>query len=347
MQYPSIPKIDETARKTAVSRQNQLTKPAGSLGRLEEIAIQIAGITGNPRPKFQQKGVIVMAADHGVTTEGVSAYPAEVTPQMVLNFLYGGAAVNVLAKQADASVTIVDIGVNAEMPKHPFLIQRKVAMGTQNMAQGPAMSRAQAEQALQVGLDVVQAKIDEGLDLVAIGEMGIGNTTAATAITAVFTQQPIAKITGRGTGIDDQRLAHKIQIVERAIAVNQPNTEDPLDVLAKVGGLEIAGLVGVVIGAAAQHVPVVMDGFIASSAALVAAKLVPEIRPYLVAGHSSVEPGHQAILKELNLVPLLNLDLRLGEGTGAVLAFHLIEAAVRSLDEMATFAEAAVSGKRI
>ena len=347
MQFPSIPKIDETARKTAVSRQNQLTKPAGSLGRLEEIAVQIAGITGNPRPHFQQKGVIIMAGDHGVSTEGVSAYPAEVTPQMVLNFLYGGAAVNVLAKQAGASVTIVDVGINCEMPKHPFLQQRKVKMGTNNMTKGAAMSRAEVEQALQVGLDVVQHKIDDGLNLVAIGEMGIGNTTAATAITAVFTQQPIAKITGRGTGIDDQRLAHKIQIIERAIAVNQPNAEDPLDVLAKVGGLEIAGLVGVVVGAAVNRVPVVMDGFIASSAALVAAKLVPEIRPYLIAGHSSVEPGHQAILKELNLEPLLHLDLSLGEGTGAVLAFHLIEAAVRTLDEMATFAEAAVSRKNM
>lgn len=345
MPFPTIPKIDEAARETAVSRQNELTKPAGSLGRLEDVAIQIAGMTGNPRPRFQQKGVIIMAADHGVTCEGVSAYPAEVTPQMVLNFLYGGAAVNVLAKQADASVTIVDIGVNSDLPKHPFLHQRKIKMGTDNMAQGPAMSPAEAAQAIQVGLDVVQSKIDDGLDLVAIGEMGIGNTTAATAMTAVFTQQPVANITGRGTGIDDARLAHKTQVIAQAIAINQPDPADPLDVLAKVGGLEIAGLVGVVIGAAANRVPVVMDGFIASSAVLVAAKLVPEIRPYLIAGHSSVEPGHQAILQELQLQPLLTLDLRLGEGTGAVLAFHLIEAAVRTLDEMATFAEAAVSGK--
>lgn len=343
--FPKIPALDLEAAAAAQERQNQLTKPAGSLGQLEALAVQLAAVSGKERPSVGRKAVIVMAGDHGVTREGVSAYPAEVTPQMVLNFLHGGAAINVLARQARARVVVVDVGVGVEMAPMDGLVQRKVACGTANMAQGPAMTRFQAEQAIQVGIDVVQQEIRQGLDLVATGDMGIGNTTPSSAIVAAFTGLPVEQVTGRGTGLDDSGMIRKVAIIQQALEVNQPDTGDPIDVLAKVGGLEIAGLVGVIFGAAAARIPVVVDGFISGAAALVAVELDPAIRPYLIAAHQSVEIGHRAIFERLNLRPLLNLDLRLGEGTGAALAFHLIEAAARIQNEMATFGEAGVSGK--
>ena len=244
---------------------------------------------------------------------------------------------------AGARVVIVDMGVAVDLPDHPDLIKRKVAYGTQNMAVGPAMTRAEAEKAIGAGIEVVKSEIEKGLDLVAIGEMGIGNTTPAAAITAAFTGLPAAQLTGRGAGVDNEGLARKVAVIEKALAVNKPDPGDAMDVLAKVGGLEIAGLVGVVLGAAAQRVPVVIDGFISSAAALMAAELAPAVRPYLIGSHESVEVGHRAVLQRLGIRPLFNLDLRLGEGTGAALAFHFIEAAARILDEMATFAEAGVS----
>lgn len=341
----SIPPLDTAAAAQSQARQLQLTKPAGSLGRLEAIAIQMAAITGNPLPAIHRKAVIVMAADHGVTAEGVSAYPAAVTPQMVQNFLNGGAAINALARQAAADVLVVDIGVAAEL-SHPHLLSRKVSPSTANMTQGPAMKREQTLQALSIGIDVLETLVAQGVDLVATGEMGIGNTTAASALTAVLTSTPVELVTGRGTGIDDAQLAHKIQVIERALAHNQPSRNDPLAVLAQVGGLEIAGLVGVIIAAAAHRVPVVLDGFISGAAALVAFHINPAVRDYLFAGHLSVERGHQVILETLALTPLLNLDLRLGEGTGAALAMPIIEAALHTHREMATFAEAGVS-KRV
>jgi nicotinate-nucleotide--dimethylbenzimidazole phosphoribosyltransferase len=343
LSLPSIPEPDQKAALAAHQRQDQLTKPTGSLGCLEDLSIQIAAMTGLIRPALERKAVIVMAADHGVAIEGVSAYPAEVTPQMVLNFLHGGAAINVLARLAGARVVIVDIGVAYDFENLPGLVRRKVAHGTQNMTKGPAMSRYQAEQAVQVGIDIVEEEIAKGLDLAATGDMGIGNTTASSAITAVFTGLPVAQVTGRGTGVDDAGLKRKIAIIERAIQVNHPDPKDALDVLAKVGGLEIAGLAGVVIGAAAHRVPIVVDGFISGAAALVAAELLPAVRPYLIASHQSVEAGHQAIYTRLGLRPLLDLGMRLGEGTGSALAFNLVEASVRLLNEMATFEEAAVS----
>ena len=343
--FPSIPSLDLAAQSAARARQDTLTKPPGSLGRLEELSLQLAAITGQPRPRLERKAVIVMAGDHGVAAEGVSAYPAEVTLQMVLNFLHGGAAINVLARQAGARVIVVDVGVAAELPAHPGLERRKVACGTQNMALGPAMTRAQAEQAIAVGLQVVEAEIAQGLDLVATGDMGIGNTTPSAAIVATLSGYPVAQVTGRGTGVDDIGLARKVAVIERALAVNQPDPRDPLDVLSKIGGLEIAGLVGVILGGAAHRVPVVIDGFISGAAALVAAALAPEVKPYLIAAHQSVEIGHRVVLEHLGLRPLLDLDLRLGEGTGAALAFHLVEASTRILNEMATFAEAGVSDK--
>jgi nicotinate-nucleotide--dimethylbenzimidazole phosphoribosyltransferase len=342
---PAIPGPDLKAQAAALARQGTLTKPAGSLGRLESLSVQLAAATGQARPSVARKAIIVMAGDHGVTAEGVSAYPAEVTPQMVLNFVHGGAAINVLARQANARVVVVDVGVAADLPAVGGLELRKVARGTQNMAQGPAMPRAQAEAAIGVGLDVVQAEIAKGLDLVATGDMGIGNTTPSAAIVAVMTGRPVAQVTGRGTGVDDAGLSRKVSIIERALRVNKPDPKDAWDVLTKVGGLEIAGLAGVIIGAAAHRVPVVVDGFISGAAALIAAGLKPEVKPYMIAAHQSVEIGHRAALELLGLRPVFDLDLRLGEGTGAALAFHVIEASARILNEMATFADAGVSEK--
>jgi len=340
-----IPPLDEDAMHAARARQDTLTKPRGSLGRLEELSIQLAGMKADPLPSVERKAVIVMAADHGVALEGVSAYPAEVTLQMVLNFLHGGAAINALARQAGARVTVVDIGVAANFDPTPGLIQRKVMCGTRNLAQGPAMTRAEAERALQVGMDVLNEEAARGLDIVATGDMGIGNTTPSSAIVAAITGLPVAHVVGRGTGIDDKGLEHKIKVIEQALAVNQPDSKDAMDVLHKVGGLEIAGLAGVMIAAASHRIPVVVDGFISTAAAMIAVGLAPRARDYLIGAHQSVEIGHQAMLKHLNLTPLLDLNLRLGEGTGAALAFHLIEASTRILREMATFDEAGVSDK--
>ena len=342
MKPPHIPSPDATAAAAARQRQNTLTKPQGSLGQLEEISIQLAALG---KRSIERRAVIIMAADHGVAAEGVSAYPSDVTPQMVLNFLRGGAAINVLARQAHARVTVVDIGVATDLDPHEGLELRKIMRGTRNMAHEAAMTRQEAEAAIQVGIDVAKSEIAKGLDIIATGDMGIGNTTPSAAIVSVITGEPVARVTGRGTGIDDAGLARKIATIEKAIALHQPDPKSPLDVLAKVGGLEIAGLAGVIIGAASVGIPVVIDGFISGAAALIAYQLAPEVKPYLIAAHQSVEIGHRVMLEHIGLRPLLNLNLRLGEGTGAVLAFHLIEAATRILNEMATFEEAGISGK--
>jgi nicotinate-nucleotide--dimethylbenzimidazole phosphoribosyltransferase len=339
-----IAPLDADAMARAQARQARLTKPPGSLGRLEEIAIQIAGMTGSERPSVAQRAVVVMAADHGVTKEGVSAYPAEVTAQMALNFLRGGAAINAIAASIGASVTVVDVGIASKV-SHPALLARKVAPGTANMAVGAAMTHEQALAAMAIGAETLETLADEGLDLVATGEMGIGNTTAASALTAVMTGRTVREVTGRGTGVDDERLAHKVAVIERTIAVNAPDASDPLGTLAKVGGLEIAALAGLILAAASQRIPVLLDGFIASSAALIACAWRPLSREYLLAGHVSVEPGHQIILDHLGLRPLLNLEMRLGEGTGAALAMAVVDAAVSAHTEMATFDEAGVSDR--
>lgn len=355
----AISPLDQAAMAVARAQQDQLTKPPGSLGRLEDLAVRLAGIAGRPLPHLfhplfggdqlarqfaLRKAIIVMAGDHGVTAEGVSAYPAEVTPQMVHNFLVGGAAINQLAAQSGARVIVVDVGVAADLDL-PGLVARKVAPGTANMAQGPAMTPDQALAAIQVGAEVLQSEADRGLDLVGIGEMGIGNTTAASALTAVLTGEDVGTVTGHGTGIAEPQRGHKVAVIARAIQVNQPDRDDPLDVLAKVGSLEIAGLVGVILAAAARHIPVVLDGFIAGSAALVAARLCPAAREYCFAGHVSQERGHRVILEALDLAPLLDLGMRLGEGTGAALAMGIIEGALRAHCGMATFADAGVSDR--
>lgn len=345
MDLPLIPPIDHSSAQLAATRQAQLTKPAGSLGRLEELSVRLAGMKANPQTSVERKAVIIMAADHGVVMEGVSAYPAEVTAQMVLNFLGGGAAINVLARQAGARVTVVDIGVAADFSVLPGLVSRKVARGTRNMLKGPAMTTLEAQQALQAGMDVLAEEAERGLDVVATGDMGIGNTTASAAIAAVMTGLPVAQVTGRGTGVDDAGLARKIQVIQAAIFLNKPNRADAMDVLCKVGGFEIAGLAGVMIAAAARRIPVVVDGFISTAAAMIATGLSADVKHFLISAHRSVEIGHSVMLEYLGLEPLLDLNMRLGEGTGAALAFHLLEASTRILREMATFDEAGVNEK--
>jgi len=341
----AIGPLDQAAMTEARRRQMDLTKPPGSLGRLEDLSVKLAGIQGRARPQVQSKAIVVMAADHGVVAEGVSAFPAEVTPQMVLNFLAGGAAINVFARQVGAQVVVADLGVAADLPSHPALIVRKIGYGTRNMAHGPAMTRAEALAAVAAGIEIATtlATGPAGLDLLGTGDMGIGNTTSSSAIVATFTGLEVASITGRGTGLDDTGLQHKIAVIEQVLKLNQPDPSDPLDVLTKVGGFEIAGLVGLILGGAVARVPIVVDGFISSAAALVATEWHPPVRDYLIAAHSSVEIGHRAMLERMELSPLLNLNLRLGEGTGAALAMNVLEAAARALNEMATFSEAGVS----
>jgi nicotinate-nucleotide--dimethylbenzimidazole phosphoribosyltransferase len=336
---------NEAAMDAARERLDQLTKPLGSLGRLETLAVHLAGITGQARPRFLRKAVIVLAADHGVAAEGVSAYPQAVTAQMVLNFLAGGAAINVLARGVGARIVVADLGVAAELPTSDRLITHKVGWGTANLAEGPALSREQAWQAISAGMDIVEAEIGCGLDILALGEMGIANTTAASAIIAAMTGRSAAEVTGRGTGLDADGWRRKVSVVERALARICPDRLDPLDVLVNVGGFEIAGLVGAMLAAAAHRVPVLLDGFIAAAAALLAAALCPTSRELLLAAHRSAENGHQCALAALQLCPLLDLEMRLGEGTGAVLAMHLVDAAAGILNEMATFAEAGVANK--
>jgi nicotinate-nucleotide--dimethylbenzimidazole phosphoribosyltransferase len=340
-----IAPLDESAMVAARVRQDTLTKPQGSLGRLETLSIQLAGIFGQPLPEIRDKVIITMAGDHGVVAEGVSAYPQDVTPQMVLNFLRGGAAINVLARHVGARVVIVDMGVAADLKPHPDLVDKKVAPGTDNIAAGPAMSRAQAVQAVMAGVEVVEAELARGLDILGVGDMGIGNTTPSAAIAAAISGASIVEIVGRGTGVDDAGLVRKVAAVQRALAVNQPDPTDALDVLTKVGGFEIGGMAGVMLAAAAHRRPVMVDGFISTAAAMIAVSLVPQIRSYLIAAHRSQERGHRIMLDWLDLDPLLDLDMRLGEGTGAALGISLAEAACKVLREMATFGEAGVSEK--
>ena len=330
----------------AQARLDRLTKPIGSLGRLEELAARYVMITGEMNPKVPRGAVYTFAADHGVTVEGVSAYPSAVTPQMVLNFLRGGAGVNVLARHVGVEVRVVDIGVAFDFESVPGLMHRKVMPGTKNLMVEPAMSLAQAEQALQVGIELATEAAQEGIGLIGTGEMGIGNTTASSAIAAVMTGRSVAEVTGRGTGIDDAGHAHKIDVIQHALAFHRLDSADAMEVLAKVGGLEIGGLAGLMLGAAAARIPVVLDGFIAGAAALIAVGLQPRCKDYLIASHQSVERGHRAILDHLGLKPLLDLDLRLGEGTGACLGISLVCAAIKILTEMATFDEAGVSERR-
>ncbi len=340
----TIGPLDADAMRAAEARQMQLTKPPKALGRLETLSIQLAGIQRKPLPVIESKAIAVMVADHGVTAEGVSAFPAEVTAAMVLNFAAGGAAINVIGRHVGARVIVTDVGVNADISAAAGVRHKKVRMGTANIAQGPAMTRDEAVRAIEIGIELVEEELVNGLDIIATGEMGIGNTTAASAVIAALTGEPVAKVTGRGTGISKEALPAKIVVIEQALAVNKPDAADPMDVLAKVGGLEIAAMTGVFLGGAARRLPVVMDGFISAAAALVAVRLCHECVDYILPSHVSIEKGHQVVLDELGLVPLFDLQMRLGEGTGAALSMSIIEAAARILSEMATFESAGVAG---
>jgi nicotinate-nucleotide--dimethylbenzimidazole phosphoribosyltransferase len=339
----NIEPLDKESMRTASMRQDQLTKPQGSLGALEQIAIQIAGIQRQPLPKIRNKAIITMAADHGVAARGVSLYPPEVTSQMLLNFVHGGAAINVLARMINARVVTVDMGVSGNLPKTDGIISKMIDSGTRDISRGPAMTREQAMDCLLAGISILENELNPGLDIFGTGEMGIGNTTSAAAITAVITGKPIALVTGRGTGIGDEQLSHKISIIEQSLSINKPNPSDPVDILSKVGGFEIGGLAGAILAGAANRIPIIIDGFISGAAALLAVKICPQVKDYLIASHLSAEKGHAACLEYLQLTPSLNLNMRLGEGTGAALGIFLAEAAVNLLSDMATFSEASVS----
>jgi nicotinate-nucleotide--dimethylbenzimidazole phosphoribosyltransferase len=337
--------LDVTAGEAVQRYLDSLTKPPGSLGRLEEIALRLA-VLSRGTPHVERPVLFTFAADHGVVAEGVSAYPQSVTAQMVENFLRGGAAINVLARDANARVVVADFGVVNPLAPSPGLVDCRIGAGTGNMMRGPAMSHPQALRAMEAGAALAEAAIADGADLLGTGEMGIGNTTAASAITAAITGAPPAAVTGRGTGIDEAGWRHKVQVVEQALDRNQPDGRDAVDVLAKVGGFEIGGLAGVMLVGAAERVPVVIDGFIATAAALLAAAVAPAVGGVLFASHNSVEPGHAVALRHLGLAPYLDLSLRLGEGTGAALFIHLARAAARIYAEMATFKAAGVDGPR-
>jgi nicotinate-nucleotide--dimethylbenzimidazole phosphoribosyltransferase len=306
-------------------------------------SIQLAGIQGKALPVIEHKAIAVMAGDHGVAAEGVSAFPVEVTPEMVLNMVAGGAGINVIGRHVGARVVVTDVGVNADL-SGAGIRHEKVRMGTANMARGPAMSLDEAVRAIEIGIAVVEEELERGLDIVATGEVGIGNTTAASAVIAALTGRPVPEVTGRGTGISLEALRLKVGIIEKSLAVNAPDAADPIGVLAKVGGLDIAAMTGVFLGGAAHRVPVVMDGFISAAAALAATRLCHECVDYILPSHVSIEKGHKAVLDELGLVPLFDLGMRLGEGTGAALSMSIVEAAARILSEMATFESAGVAG---
>jgi nicotinate-nucleotide--dimethylbenzimidazole phosphoribosyltransferase len=336
---------DADARVRARERLEHLTMPYWALGRLMDLAEDLAGMTGSVKPPVERKTVVTMTGDHGVVAAGVTKYPQEVTVQMVYNFVRGGAGINAIARLAGARVVVIDMGVAGDLGDlvaERKIISKRVRAGTGNIVTGPAMSRKEAIHSVESGIEVA-LELGDSTDIFGTGEMGIGNTTPSAAIIATFSGKPVSEIAGRGTGIDDEQLLHKIAMIKKAIEVNRPDPSDPLGVLAKVGGFEIGGIAGLILGAAFLKKPVLVDGFIATAGALIAAHLSPLAREYMVASHRSMEKGHRIALDCLGKKPLLDLDLRLGEGTGAALAMNIVEASVRILTEVATFEEAAVS----
>ena len=339
--------VDTRYRLLAKRHLDSLTKPLGSLGRLEEVAAQLVAWREQEHTSIDRKLVYVFAGDHGITDEGVSAYPREVTPQMVRNFLSGGAAINVLARQTNADVVVVDVGVDADFDDAPGLVKRKVRRGTRNFAREAAMTADEMNAAISVGMHLALEASAQGHTLIALGEMGIGNTSAATAITAALTGHSVVELTGCGTGLDDERRLRKARIIDKALHLHFGDyistTQEALEILRCVGGYEIAAIAGAILGAAARRVPVVIDGFICTAGAAIACALAPEARFGIIAGHLSQEPGHRVLLETMGITPVLQLDMRLGEGSGAVLTFPVIESAIRIYNEMATFASAGVS----
>lgn len=344
---PDIKPVSREWRQKAKDYLDRLAIPRGSLGELLVLAEQLSGIRETLKPSVKRKVVVTMAGDHGIVREGVSAFPQEVTPQMVHNFVLGGAAINVLAAVAGARVVVVDMGVATDLSKlvhEEKILSYKIDYGTRNMARGPAMTREQAQRALESGIEIAGNLVRDGVELLATGDMGIGNTTPSSAILAVLSGRPVREVTGRGTGISDEALENKIRVIEKAIDINRPDAKDPVDVLAKVGGFEIGGIAGVILGAAYHKVPVVVDGFISTAGALLAKALAPSSVEYMIAAHRSLEYGHQFMLEELGLNPLLNLNLRLGEGTGAALAMNIVDSAAQVIGKMLTFEDAGVNG---
>jgi nicotinate-nucleotide--dimethylbenzimidazole phosphoribosyltransferase len=336
---------DSATRASAHARLEQLAIPYWALGRLMDLAEDLAGMTRSMRPPISRRTIVTMAGDHGVTAEGVSKYPQEVTTQMVQNFVAGGAGINALARQANACVVVVDMGVAGDLSslvKSGKVLSHRIRAGTRNMTLEPAMSRDEAVQSLEAGIAVARNHASN-TDLFATGDMGIGNTTSSSAIIASITRCSVAEVTGHGTGIDETQFKHKVAVIEKALQVNRPNPSDAIDLLSKVGGYEIGGIAGLILGAAAMKKPVLVDGLISTAGALIAHSLQPICMEYAIAAHQSVEQGHRRALQHINKVPLLDLNLRLGEGTGAALAMHIVEAAVRVLTEVASFDEAAVS----
>lgn len=341
----SIHPVNHSLTPAIQAHLDDLTKPQGSLGRLEEIAMRYALATGTVKPKPGKCRIYCFAGDHGVADEGVSAFPKEVTPQMVFNMLAGGAAINVFARHAGAELKVVDMGVDTDFTNAPGLLHHKVARGTANIAKGPAMTQSQTVQALETGIALASQAASEGITLLGTGEMGIANTTPATALFAAYLGLKPATITGRGTGVDDARLQHKISVIEKALSTNKASLTDPLSILASLGGFEIAGIAGLVLGGAANRVPVVVDGFISTAGALAAIKLNPAVADYVFFSHMSEEAGHRVVMNAVGIKPILDLNMRLGEGTGGALAMTLIQASLKMLNEMATFSSAHVSGK--
>ncbi len=335
---------DTAIHQAALERLADQARPQGSLGVLESLSARLAAIAGTLDVRLKKKVIVTCAGDHGVVAEGVSLFPQEVTPQMVSNFVHGGASVSVLAGHSGTEVRVADLGVNHDFDPDLPIFHKKVGKGTANFTHEPAMSREQAIRSIEAGIEIVAQLVqEESMDMLGTGDMGIGNTTASSAVIAAFSGLAVADLTGRGTGIDDAMLAHKITVIERALALHQPNPADSLDVLAKVGGFEIGGLAGLVIGAAAHGIPVVCDGFISTAGALIACELAPMARAYLFASHNSVEAGHRYMLDRLQLTPLFDLQFRLGEGTGAAMAMHLLDAATRVLADIKTFAEVGIN----
>ncbi len=344
MKKPLIEPLQNGMFELAKKRLDSLTKPAGSLGRLEEFAWRLVAITNQETPfLLSKKAIFIFAGDHGVTEEGISLYPREVTEQMVYNFIRGGAGINVLAKHASAEVIVVDIGVDCDFGKQPNLIIEKVVRGTGNMKKGPAMTREEAEKCIDAGITIAIKFADRGYNMFGTGDMGIGNTTPSSAIAAVITGKNVSQVTDRGTGLSDRVLEHKIKVIEDSIALNKPDPYDPIDVLSKVGGAEIGGIAGLILGGASRRIPVVIDGFISAAGALIAFAIDPAVADYIFAAHSSMEKGHNIILERMDLKPILNLEMRLGEGTGAALAMHIIEGGLKIYRDMSTFDEAGIS----
>lgn len=346
----NIKPVSKEWREKARKHTDKIAIPQGSLGDLMDLAEQLAAIQETLKPSVKKKIIVTMAGDHGVVEEGVSLCPQEVTPQMIHNFVTGGAAVTVLAEVAGAGVTVVDMGVAADLSplvREGKILSYKIAPGTKNIAKEAAMTREQAVKALEIGIEIAGKLVEEGVEILATGDMGIGNTTPSSAVLAALTGVPAAQVTGRGTGLNDEAVKHKVQVIEKALAVNQPDPKDPIDVLAKVGGFEIGGIAGVILGAAYHRVPILVDGFISTAGAVLAHALAPNSIDYMIAAHQSMEYGHRFMLEELGLTPILNMNMRLGEGSGAALAMNIVESAAQAISKMLTFQDAGVASPKM